>query len=100
MFKTNEMFNHQDINDIIPEVMYYYLFKGMSLTSIEEKLLGTDKLSGWFSKCILNYFGIDTEGDNKGIYDKKSMTEVVEMLTYSTSIAHNRVAKILKEKYL
>ena len=105
MFKTNEMFNHQDINDIIPEVIYYYLFKGLSLTAIEEKLFGTDELHGWFSKCILNYFGIDTGKDNtgkvnKGIYDKKSMTEVVETLTYSTNIAHNRVAKILKEKYL
>ena len=100
MFKTHDVFNHQDINDIIPEVMYYYLFKGLSLTAIEDKLLGTDELHGWFSKSILNYFGIDTEKDNKGIYDKKSMTEVVEILTYSTSITHNRVAKILKDKYL
>ncbi len=100
MFKTNELFNHQDINDIIPEVIYYYLFKGLSLTAIEAKLLGTDELHGWFSKCILNYYGIDTEKDNKGIYDKKSMTEVVEMLTYSPNIIHNRVAKVLKGKYL
>ena len=39
--------------------MYYYLFKGLSLTAIEEKLFGTDELHGWFSKCILNYYGID-----------------------------------------
>lgn len=99
MFKTNEHFMHQDINDVIPEIMYYYLFKGLSLTSIEEKVLGTDELHGWFSKCILNYFGIDTEKDNKGIYDKKSISEVVDILTYSPDIAHNRVAKILKGKY-
>ena len=100
MFETNELFKHQDINDVIPEVMYYYLFKGLSLTAIEEKLLGTDVLHGWFSKSILNYFGIDTEKGNKGIYDKKSMTEVVDQLTYSPNIIHNRVAKILKNKYL
>ncbi len=100
MFKTNEKFNHQDIIDVIPEIIYLYLFKGLSLTAIEDKLLGTDELHGWFSKSILNYYGIDTEKDNKGIYDKKSMSEVVETLTYSPNIVHNRVAKILKAKYL
>jgi len=49
---------------------------------------------------LINYFGIDTEKDNKGIYDKKSMSEVVDTLTYSPDIFHNRVAKILKNKYL
>lgn len=102
MFKTNEIFAHQDINDVIPEVIYCFLFKGLSLTAIEERLLGTDELHGWFSKCILNYYGIDTEreSDNKGIYDRKSMSEVVDILTYSPNIAHNRVAKILRNKYL
>ncbi len=100
MFKTSDLFNHQDINDVIPEIMYLYLFKGFSLTAIEAKLLGTEELHGWFAKSILNYYGIDTEKENKGIYDKKSMSEVVETLTYSSDIAHNRVARILKRKYL
>ena len=100
MFKVKDNFHHQDINDVIPEVIYCYLFRGMSLTAIEERLLGTDELHGWFSKSILNYYGIDTDKDNRGIFENKTVMEVVDRLTNSTEIAHNRVAKILKAKYL
>ena len=100
MFKTYDLFNHRDINDLIPEIVYLYLFQGMSLTSIEEKLFHTDDYHGWLSKAFLNYYGINTERENKGIYADKTMKEVVEELYQSTNIAHIRIAKILKEKYL
>lgn len=29
MFKTYELFDHRSINDLIPEIIYYYLFKGV-----------------------------------------------------------------------
>ena len=44
--------------------------------------------------------GIDTEKVNKGIYENKTVPEVVEELYQSSNIAHVRVAKLLKEKYL
>ena len=51
-----------------------------------------------------NYLGqmiiIDTEKDNKGIFADRSVPEVVEELYKSSNIAHVRVAKLLKEKYL
>ena len=43
---------------------------------------------------------IDTEKENKGIYFNKTMPEVVEELYKSSNIAHVRVAKLLKQKYL
>lgn len=49
---------------------------------------------------FLNYYGIDTEKENKGIYENRSVPEIVEELYKSSNIAHIRVAKILKEKYL
>jgi len=61
MFKTYNLFNHRNIDDLMPEIVYYYLFKGLSLTAIEEKLFMTDRYHGWLSKTFLNYFGIDTE---------------------------------------
>jgi len=48
----------------------------------------------------LNYYGIDTERENKGIYSGRTVPEVVEELYRSSNIAHVRVAKLLKEKYL
>jgi len=100
MFKTYNLFNHRNIDDLMPEIVYYYLFKGLSLTAIEEKLFMTDRYHGWLSKTFLNYFGIDTERDNKGLYANRTIPEVVEELYNSTEIAHLRIAKILKEKYL
>ena len=52
------------------------------------------------SKTFLNYYGIDTEKQNKGIYADKTVPEVVNELYKSSDIAHIRVAKLLKEKYL
>lgn len=100
MFKTYDLFNHRNIDDLVPEIIYYYLFKGLSLTAIEKKLFKTEEYHGWLSKSFLNYFGIDTEKENKGIYADKSVPQVVEELYQSSNIAHIRVAKILKEKYL
>lgn len=42
MFKTYDLFDHRNINDLIPEIIYYYLFQGLSLTAIEYKLFKTN----------------------------------------------------------
>lgn len=100
MFKTYDLFDHRSIDDLVPEIVYYYLFQGLSLTAIEEKLFKTDAYHGWLTKAFLNYYGIDTEKENKGIYFNKTMPEVIDELYKSSNIAHVRVAKLLKEKYL
>lgn len=100
MFKIYNLFDHRDINDLIPEIIYYYLFKGLSLTAIELKLFKTEEYHGWLTKTFLNYYGIDTERQNKGIYENKTVPEVVNELYTSSNIAHIRVAKLLKNKYL
>ena len=38
MFKTYDLFNHRKVDDLVPEIVYYYLFQGLSLTAFEEKL--------------------------------------------------------------
>lgn len=100
MFKTFDLFDHRNINALVPEIVYYYLFQGLSLTAIESKLFRTEEYHGWLSKTFLNYYGIDTERENKGIYSGRTVPEVVEELYRSSNIAHVRVAKLLKEKYL
>jgi len=100
VFKTYDLFDHRNINDLVPEIVYYYLFQGLSLTAIEDKLFHTENYHGWLSKTFLNYYGIDTEKQNKGIYAERTVPEVVEELYRSSNIAHVRVAKLLKEKYL
>lgn len=66
MFKTYNLFNHRNINDLVPEIIYYYLFQGLSLTAIEVKLFRTEDYHGWLSKTFLNYYGIDTEKEIRG----------------------------------
>ena len=70
------------------------------MVAIEEKLFKTEDYKGWMSKMFLNYYGMDTEKVKKGIYENKTVPEVVEELYKSSNIAHVRVAKLLKEKYL
>lgn len=100
MFKTYDLFDHRNINDLVPEIVYYYFFQGLSLTAIEEKLFKTEEYHGWLSKTFLNYYGIDTEKANKGIYQGRTVPDVVDELYRSSNIAYIRVAKLLKEKYL
>ena len=98
MFKTYDLFAHRDINDLVPEIIYCYLFEGLSLTSIEEKLFHTEDYRGWLSKTFLNYYGIDTEKANKGIYTDRTLPDVVEELYSSSNIAQIRYNKMRKIK--
>lgn len=100
MFKTSELFYYGKIDEIVPDVIYYYLFKGLSLTAIEMKLFSIDTYKGWISKVILNYYGIDTEKENKGIYMDRSVKEVIKELEESCDDIHIKVSKILKDKYM
>lgn len=34
MFKTYDLFDHRNINDLVPEIIYYYLFQGLSLATV------------------------------------------------------------------
>lgn len=98
MFKIYNLFNHRSIDDLVPEIMYNYLFMGLSLTAIEIKLFNTEDYHGWLSKTLLNYYGIDTEKENKGIYEGRTVAEVVDELYKSSKVEHLRVAKALKDK--
>ncbi len=100
MFKTYNLFNHRSVEDLVPEIIYYYLFKGLSLTAIEKRLFNTEEYKGWLSKTFLNYFGIDTEKENKGLYANRTLPDVVNELYQSSDVRHIRVAKLLKDKYL
>jgi hypothetical protein len=100
LFKTYDLFDHRNLEDLISEIIYYYLFQGLSLTQIEVKLFKTENYKGWLSKTFLIYYSIDTEGDNKGIFQGKTIPEVVEGLYSSPNVAHIGVAKLLKRKYL
>jgi hypothetical protein len=99
VFKVFSLFGNRDLNDVAAEVIFYYLFTGDSLTHIEYKLFNTEDYHGWFSKAILNYFGIDTDRENKGVYRDRNIKDVISELHNSNSIHHIRVAKVLNDKF-
>lgn len=100
MFRTYELFTFGVIEDLAGDIIYHYLFRGLSLRAIEKELLKTDDYCGWLSKTLLNYYGIDSEGENRGIYEGRSVFEVVQELYGSPSVKHRLVAKILQKKFL
>lgn len=99
-FKTYSFFPFREVTDIIPEFIYYYMFMGLSLKQIEERYYGSQEYKGWLLKSLLNYYGIDTDGDNRGIYSGREISDVVNELSRSTDLTHIRIAKILKDKFL
>ena len=100
MFKTYDLFTFRDIEDLVGDMMYYYLFQGLGVQAIEKELLKTEEYRGWLSKALLNYYGIDTNGENRGIYEGRTISEVVQELYRSSNVKHIHVAKILKRKFL
>lgn len=100
MFTTFDLFDYKDINEVVPEVIYYYLFEGLSLNEIEVRLFNTSQYKGWFSKTLLNYYHINTDGSNRAIYKNKNISEIVELLENSTNFAHRNVAVLLMKKYI
>lgn len=100
MFKTYRFFDYRDLEDLVPEFLYYYLFQGLSLKVIEEKYYGSQEYKGWLCKSLLNYYGVDTDGENRGLYNERSIQSVVDELYTSTDMTHLRIAHILKKKYL
>lgn len=103
MFKTTDLLNYKNIDEVLPEIVYEYLFEGTSLTGIEFKLFHTEKGKGWISKAFLNYLGIDTStgyDGNKGIFKGQSVSNVVDKLSKSSDAAHVRIANLLRERYL
>ncbi|MCF0260627.1 MAG: hypothetical protein HUJ54_12285 [Erysipelotrichaceae bacterium] len=71
--------NYDGFGNIIPEMLYQYLFKGESLRSIERMVIGSDNMDGWFSKTILNYIGVSTDptSHTKGIFKDQEINEVI-----------------------
>ncbi len=102
MFELNDVFPFREANELVPEIIYCYLFKGIGVAEIEEYLLKTKELNGWVSKVFLNLYGIDTsvKSKNRGIYAGRTVADVVKELSASSDLAHLRVAKLLKDKYL
>ena len=81
-FSFAEDIKYSGFENIIPEMLYLYLFEGESLRSIDDKIIGTDKMKGWFSKVLLNYVGVKTETEHptKGIFKRCGYTEVLTAL--------------------
>lgn len=95
-----ELFNKKNadyIEEIVPTVIIDYLFKGYNLTDIEEYIFHTREYKGWMSKSILNFYGIATDGSNKGIYRFASVYEVIKSLNATGNKKNKIIADILEK---
>lgn len=83
-----------DLDLVSSEVLKYYLIDGLSLTRIEDILLNDSSLRGWFSKSILNFYGIDTsvESKNRGSYKGKTANVLISELKNSSNYLERRIA--------
>lgn len=96
LFQTQHSRTDQ-IEDVISEIIYQYLFMGTSVKGIEEILFGSAEFSGFFSKGILNFFGIDTsrESENRGIYKGCGLYETAHALLLSEDESRKKVGRLL-----
>lgn len=93
-----------DVKKIASETVYLYLFQGLSVKAIEKRIFESDwpEFSGWMSKTILNYFGIDTspESRNKGYYKGKNPLEIAANLLKSENRSRRIVGELLLQRYV
>lgn len=97
--QTNQ--NHAkdtSIEWIAAQVLSRYLIDGATLQEIEEDLFESNELKGWLSKCLLNFYDVDTskKANNRGALRDFSVSQVIEILSNSTSSAELAIARTLK----
>ncbi len=90
----------QSLEMAASEILYQYLFRGLSVKIIEEKLFGSQEQHGYFAKTVLNYYGISTEINcgNRGLYKHHSLKEVIEALLANPDPSRQLVGEALKRK--
>lgn len=71
------------IEQIAAEILYRYLFLGDSLKQIKNDLFGTVEFSGQLSKCILNFY----EVESRGVFNKLSLSQAIEAILKTDSPA-------------
>lgn len=83
--------------ELAREVVRLYLFDEMSVKGIETVLFGEEEFSGWLSKTVLNFYGIDTSpaGMNRGRYKGQSVHEVAIELLQSSSPVERKIGRLL-----
>lgn len=83
---------------VAAQVLYRYLIKGQGVREIEYELFGHEDLHGFFSKCLLNFYNIDTsrESKNRGTFSGLSLQEVISILLSSGSPCYIAIARTLK----
>ena len=67
------------------KILYEYLFESKGVVQIEIELLGDQYFRGFLPKCILNYYGVNTDPScgNRGLYKYYSYQDVMEHLLFS-----------------
>ena len=83
---------------VAAQVLYRYLIKGQGVKEIEYELFGHRDLYGYFSKCLLNFYNVDTsrESKNRGTFSGLSLHEVISILLSSGSPCYIAIARTLK----
>ena len=83
---------------VAAQVLYRYLIKGQSVGEIERELFGHENLHGFFSKCLLNFYNVDTskKSKNRGTFHGLSLHEVISILLSSGSPCYIAIARTLK----
>lgn len=83
---------------VAAQVLSRYLIQGETLQEIEEDLFESNELKGWLSKCILNFYDVDTskKSNNRGALKNFTLSEVIEFLSNSNSPSEVAMARTLK----
>lgn len=103
--KNYEFFDTQHctefpLKDLAADVVYLYLFQGLSVKAIESHLFGSEEFRGFLSKSILNFYGISTATGctNKGLYKEESLDTVAQNLLSSKNKSQQIVGSLLWHK--
>ncbi|WP_282108772.1 hypothetical protein [Faecalibaculum rodentium] len=55
---TSSYCEQYELEEVAAHLLYAYLFKGLSGEEAEKLLFGKDHQKGWYTKVLLNFYGI------------------------------------------
>ncbi|WP_297567036.1 hypothetical protein [uncultured Faecalibaculum sp.] len=85
-----------ELEEAAAHLLYAYLFTGLGGEDAERILFGDHHQKGWFTKTLLNFYGLSNsrESMNRGRFKGYSMEDAVRELTTTGKVGDTKVASL------
>lgn len=93
---TSSYCEQYELEEVAAHLLYACLFKGLSGEEAEKLLFGKDHQKGWYTKVLLNFYGISNsrESRNRGRFKFYSLEDAVHELMLTGEAGDAKVGSL------